>query len=545
VKILDLFGRELGQEWRYFLLVAVISAVSGTFVLATINSAALSSRQNAETAQTILLLGLAIGLFVFTQKTLMVLSAELAERSVDNLRTKLLSSLVSAELLEVERLNRSEIYSCVNSELRIISDGVVNLVIIAQSTVLVLMIMLYLAFLSFIAVIISIAFIAIGATIHLSHTREIIQHYEDLFRLGTKITDGFADLIEGFKEVKLNLGRSRELVEHVTALSTGVREKTLDVRRIFASQFVNSQVAFFVLIAIIVFVLPEFSTATSETITKITMSSLYVVGPITSVIGGLPILQRMNAAADAVISLQNRLDVIAISPPDTGVDVRGFGALTLDAATFQYSTSGGEAGFQIGPLNLEISRGQIVLISGGNGSGKSTLLKLITGLYPPTTGDVLLDRQVIGPESIVAYRNLFSAIFSDYYIFQRLYGISDIDKTTVGHYLNLMGLEGKVSILDRRFDTIALSTGQRKRLAMIVLLLEDRPIYVFDEWAADQDVHMREKFYREILPEFRRARKTVIAVTHDERYFDVCDVHYNMEYGQLQLVPPATLVRPV
>ncbi len=96
-----------------------------------------------------------------------------------------------------------------------------------------------------------------------------------------------------------------------------------------------------------------------------------------------------------------------------------------------------------------------------------------------------------------------------------------------------MQLGGKVGFENDRFTTRDLSTGQRKRLAMIVGMLEDREVYIFDEWAADQDAHFREKFYSEILPDFKARGKTVLAVTHDDHYWHLCDRRIVLDLGMI------------
>jgi putative ATP-binding cassette transporter len=96
-----------------------------------------------------------------------------------------------------------------------------------------------------------------------------------------------------------------------------------------------------------------------------------------------------------------------------------------------------------------------------------------------------------------------------------------------------MELSDKVGFENGRFTTSDLSTGQRKRLAMIVAMLEDREVYLFDEWAADQDSHFRDVFYREILPDFKARGKTVLAVTHDDHYWDCCDRRVTLDLGMI------------
>ena len=190
--------------------------------------------------------------------------------------------------------------------------------------------------------------------------------------------------------------------------------------------------------------------------------------------------------------------------------------------------------FVLGAIDLTFRRGELVFIVGGNGSGKSTFVKLLTGLYSPQAGDIRVDERVITDDSREWYRQHFSAIFSDFYLFDRLLGL---DHSTLAsqasRYLKELELDTKLRLEDGRFSTTALSHGQRKRLALLTALLEDRPIYVFDEWAADQDQHYREIFYRRLLLDLRARGKTVFVVSHDDRYYHLGDRILKLEYGAL------------
>ncbi|MBL4837421.1 MAG: ATP-binding cassette domain-containing protein, partial [Kordiimonadaceae bacterium] len=187
--------------------------------------------------------------------------------------------------------------------------------------------------------------------------------------------------------------------------------------------------------------------------------------------------------------------------------------------------------FTAGPWKLDIQRGECLFLMGGNGSGKSTALKLISGLYDGDSGQILVDGTPVQLNSKPAYRALFSCIFPDFYLFDKLYGLKDVDPEKVNELIRWMQLEDKVTFKQDRFSTQDLSSGQRKRLAMIVSLLEDREIYLFDEWAADQDSHFREVFYTEILPKLKAAQKTVLVVTHDDRYWHLCDRSITLDIG--------------
>src|SRR5688500_3979755 len=188
----------------------------------------------------------------------------------------------------------------------------------------------------------------------------------------------------------------------------------------------------------------------------------------------------------------------------------------------------------LGSTDASLQPGEVVFIAGGNGSGKSTLAKIITGLYPPESGEIRLDGRVVNDTNRDEYRQLFSAVFSDFYLFDDLLGLEkpNLDAQARG-YLEQLHLEHKVKVVDGKFSTTALSQGQRKRLALLTAYLEDRPIYLFDEWASDQDPMFKEIFYTRILPDLKACRKTVIAITHDDKYFDLADRLLKLDSGKL------------
>src|SRR5262249_26165087 len=144
--------------------------------------------------------------------------------------------------------------------------------------------------------------------------------------------------------------------------------------------------------------------------------------------------------------------------------------------------------FNLGPIDLDFHPGEIVFIAGGNGSGKSTLAKILTGLYPPMAGSVRVDGCLVDDSNLAWYREHFSAVFVDGFLFEDLTGPTSPDRDAAARaYLEGFELNTKVKIEGGRFSTTALSEGQRKRLALVSAYMEDRPIYVFDEWAATQE----------------------------------------------------------
>ncbi len=133
------------------------------------------------------------------------------------------------------------------------------------------------------------------------------------------------------------------------------------------------------------------------------------------------------------------------------------------------------------------------------------------------------------------YRQHFSVVFYNFYLFERLLGLvhSNLD-SRVYDYLVQLQLDHKVRVQGGILSTTALSQGQRKRLALLTAYLEDRPIYLFDEWASDQDPLFKKIFYTQLLPELKHRGKTVLVISHDDRYFHLADRIVKLDYGRVE-----------
>jgi putative ATP-binding cassette transporter len=207
--------------------------------------------------------------------------------------------------------------------------------------------------------------------------------------------------------------------------------------------------------------------------------------------------------------------------------------IALRGVRFRYLDQTGQPLFAVGPIDLDIRAGELLFIVGGNGSGKSTLLKLLTGLYPPEDGELRLDGRRLWPTDLTRYRSLFATVFTDFHLFRRLYGIPNLDPAEVNRWLAELDIADKTRYTEQGFTNLDLSTGQKKRLAIAAALLKERPICVFDEPAADQDPAFRRRLYEELLPRFRADGRTLIVVSHDDRWFHVADRVLEMRDGQL------------
>ena len=259
-------------------------------------------------------------------------------------------------------------------------------------------------------------------------------------------------------------------------------------------------------------------------------------GSVTGLLWALPQYERASLAAAELYKLETKLEHAVKQPAGGERDpwAGRFSTLRAVDLQFRYDAVNKERSFRIGPLSLTVVAGEIVFVVGANGSGKSTLMKVLTWIYAPSDGELYIDDVKVQPDNVQAYREMIAAVYSDFHLFKKLYGIPDAKEEEVNRLLRQFQLADKLSFSNRSLSTLDLSTGQRKRLAMVVALLEDRPIYVFDEWAADQDPSFRRFFYEELLQDLKRRGKTIIAISHDDRYFHCADRVITMEEGQIR-----------
>ncbi|MDO8356360.1 MAG: cyclic peptide export ABC transporter [Nitrospirota bacterium] len=362
----------------------------------------------------------------------------------------------------------------------------------------------------------------------------------------------FRSLTDGLKELLMHRARRQEFVnQEIRGAAESYRLTNLDATRRQALAEAWTQFSFYALIGFIVFLFPSVVTVSPEALTGYVVAVLYMMGPIWGIIGALPTLERGQVALENIERLGVSLDV---GHEDTqtfavpSIEARIAPIVRWNEVVFSYGEEKGvETPFSLGPINLELHPGELVYVIGGNGSGKSTFVKVLTGLYQTSQGDVTLAGTRITDANREWYREHFSVVFSDFHLFKKLLGQSDAQaERLVPQYLRLLHMDQKVTVHERTFSTTDLSQGQRKRLALLTAYLEDRPIYVFDEWAADQDPQYKEIFYKTLLPDLRTRGKLVVVITHDDRYFHLGDQVIKLEDGKMveYVSPVAAGLRP-
>ncbi|NMO14848.1 cyclic peptide export ABC transporter [Pyxidicoccus fallax] len=352
----------------------------------------------------------------------------------------------------------------------------------------------------------------------------------------------FMALTEGAKELRLHRSRRRAYYdEELTTNARALRQKHLKSENFFAIANGLGSLIYIAVIGVLLLVIPRFTTLSHAELLGAVLVVLYLQQPINVVTSMIPHVRRSEVAISQIEKLGAKL-----TPESTLVKTlsenlpaqetpRDFERIDVVGVTHTYKNEKDNEKFTVGPISTSLSKGELVFIIGGNGSGKTSFAKLLTGLYMPEAGEILVDGKTVTTETLDDYRQHFSAIFFDFHVFDRLLGLSspDLLEKAAG-YLKELQIDHKVTIgKDGKLSTTTLSQGQRKRLALLAAYLEDRPVYLFDEWAADQDPQFREVFYKKILPDLKARGKAVVVISHDDRYFHLGDRILQLEFGQV------------
>jgi putative ATP-binding cassette transporter len=523
MSFLQLVRREMHGSMPKLLFMSSVGGISNASILAAINTGVqdTSSGQPPGLWAASLFL-LALFLFMRAQQFVTITATAEIEAIIHKLRVRLMDLIRRSELLEIDKIGRSRIVAAVTSDTAILTQASNMLCFTVQGAVLILFVGFYVAYLSIVAFLLTVVIVSGAATIFHYKNRRLSEQKGESAAWERRLFDRLTDFLDGFKEVRLNAARSDDLLNDAVEVSKTAANIKIRTQAETFKMIVTSQISMYILLGAVVFVAPNLSnTLGGASIAKTTTALLFVVGACFGLVQSIPILLNANASADRIDRLEQALQSTLVMEERRAITApKRFERIAVRNIEFRYTDKFSDTVFKIGPIDFTLESGELVFITGGNGSGKSTFLRVFSGLYPPDSGEILLDGRPVTDADRDEYRGLMSAIFFDYHLFQRLYGIPDADPAEVGRLLTQFRLADKTSLTNGEFRTLDLSGGQRRRLALIVSLLEKRPIMLLDEWTAEQDPEFRRKFYDELLPEMMRAGATIVVITHDDRYLD-------------------------
>ena len=517
MSFLQLVRREMHGSLPRLLFMSGLGGISTAAILAAINR---GLQGNGSFMAAVLFL-LALFLFIKTQYYVTITTTAEIEAIIHKIRLRLMDHIRRSELLSLEAIGRASIVAAVTSDTAVLTQASNMLCFSVQGAVLVFFVAIYVAYLSLAAILTTTVIIGVAGVIFHYKNRRLAAEKQKSAEWERRLFDRLTDFLDGFKEVRLNASRSIDLFDDASEVSRTAANIKINSQAETFKLIVTSQISMYVLIGAVVFIAPQFSDSLGGlTLTKTTTALMFIVGACFGLVQSIPILLNANAAADRIEELESALRATA-SPMDVSVrTLPRFTSIEMKNVVFSYVDKFSDTPFKIGPIDFTLKPGELVFVTGGNGSGKSTFLRVLAGLYPPESGEINLDGQAVSIRTIDTYRSLMSAIFFDYHLFRKLYGIPEPDQNEVNQLLRQFRLAEKTSLSAGEFRTLDLSGGQRRRLALIVSLLEKRPILLLDEWTAEQDPEFRRKFYDELLPDLMRSGATVVVITHDDRYLD-------------------------
>ncbi|OBR50055.1 cyclic peptide export ABC transporter [Paraburkholderia tropica] len=524
----------LAVESRWTLIVAMLASVIGG--LASAGLVALINRALGASQASLTELGwqfLVLGIVVLVMRTMsQSLFMRLGQAAKAGLRLRTIDRIGRASYPHLEKQGAARSLAILTQDLDTIVVCFLSLPNLTMQGAVVFGCLVYLGFLSWKILIFSLVTVAIGSIgFHLANIRARA-HLASSRRREDELVRHFQALFDGAKELKLHRGRKRAFERDVLATNIeAVRsERTLGYV-LYAAAASWGSFIFFTFIGCVLFVFSRLFPIEGHVMSGYAMLFLYMMLPIEGLLAAIPTVSSARVALERIEQVNGALPIEETSETQTAAT---YESIVLDGVTHCYFREKENDVFTLGPISLTFNPGEVVYVIGGNGSGKTTLAKLLVGLYTPEQGRILLNGHTVRKADRDQYRQNFSVVFSDFFLFDSLFGLH-VEKLDAyaQDLLKQLQLDHKVKINDGVFSTLNLSQGQRKRLALLVAYLEDRPFYLFDEWAADQDPLFKDVFYRRLVPELKARGKTVVVITHDDRYFAIADRCIKLEYGQI------------
>ncbi|MEM9821012.1 MAG: cyclic peptide export ABC transporter [Bacteroidota bacterium] len=518
----------------FLALIGVFSGLTGFAFIYLINKVTkllINGELSAYDHGYILAFGVCILTFVLSRRILSKQVILLSQNVFWNIRKQMVALLSRSKYTETQDL-REEIYASIHHDAVNLTNGSMVVINMITQIVLVLTCMVYMAVFCWQLFGFTILAMIGGISIYQWAIVKNNRHFEQSRKLEANFLKYFDALFHGLKEINVAPQKGIDLQQkHIHPIIQSAHQTDVKGYVGYLNSMIVGQLAFYVLIAFILLHLGFVFGIEKTVVINFVFILLYVLGPIENIMVTIPTL---NKAAISINKMLNSMDRLREEDRQAQVEEtrrpEKISKLELKKILYTYDN---KEGFHLGPIDFVIKAPEIVFIYGGNGSGKSTLIKVLLQLYREDGGQIIWDGKIVSQQNRDFYRKHFAVVFSDFYLFDAFYGIETIDETLLAEYLQLFEVDHKVTIEDGKFSTIHLSTGQRKRLAIISALMENKPVLVLDEWAADQDPVFRKKFYTEILPIIKQKGISIVAITHDDAYYHCSDRIYRMDYGQI------------
>ncbi|KQI27006.1 multidrug transporter membrane component/ATP-binding component [Campylobacter coli CVM 41963] len=506
-----------------FLLFSFIASAVGVLTLVFINDYLLKNTQNIP-----ILYFIALLIVFFLSSTIVELGLSVfGQNFIFKMQRRVVKQILDTPLLKVAKVGKARILASLGSDVRNISFGLLRLPDFLQSSILILCTSVYLCYLSPQIFTLCAIWIIVVFTINNFLMMKVYAYFRKARENDDALQNNYQNILDGHKELLINRYRAKLYYEDEFESNARSKKKNSTLGNLFnnlSSNFTN--VALLALVGVEFYLALEFKWASVAEATTIALSILFLRTPLVSMIGSFPTLLLAKIALDKIAKLE--LDDYKEHFEKTNF-IKDWRQISFKNTSFSYDDN-----FHLNPVNLDLKKGELIFLIGKNGSGKSTFCMLLTGLFKPSEGEIFVDDMKIDDDNLDVYRSLVSAVFSDFHLFTKTLAKEKFaDEEKIASWLEFLELKGKTRVEDHELVLTKLSTGQKKRLAMLIALLEERDILVLDEWAADQDPVFRRFFYKKLLPLLKEQGKTIFAITHDDAYFDSADRIFLAEGGNI------------
>jgi putative ATP-binding cassette transporter len=535
MEMLRMILSDTQTDRRKFVLMLMVSAIGTTLIVALVNRAVHAEEGSSHFGLAMAFLT-SVVVFTIAQRYVMMESAQEAERMIERLRIGIMNKVRMADLKAMQGIGRAPIYAALTREAQTISTTLPVIIIGAQQSVLLIFVSFYLAYLSLVAFALVGVFGVCAIWFHITRLRMLQESTGRLNVEQGKLFEEFRGVLSGFRELTLNERRGDSILRRIALISDEARVLANEIKATWAREYVLTQTLFYILLGLMVFIVPNFTESYHDVVVQATIGALFMIGPLGALAQSIPALNDAARALHNMRSLEDGLTAAVAETVDEEaepLEAQAHQVMTLEGLEYAFEDGNGQTSFALGPISATFNAGEVTFITGGNGSGKSTLFRLMTGLVHPMRGHISLDGTAVRLPQYSAYRDQIGVVFADYYLFDELHGLEHLPPARISSVLRMMELSDKVRFENGAFTTTDLSAGQRKRLALAVAILQDTPILMLDEWAADQDPQFRRTFYEALLPDLRDQGKIVVCITHDDRYFGVADRVYHMVDGKM------------
>ena len=476
-----------------------------------------------------------------------MLLTRLSQDALMSLRMRLCRQILAAPLRHLEELGAHRLLTVLADDVPTITGTLVAFPLLCINIAVAIGGLVYLGLLSWVMLLAVLGLMVVGIVTYQLPVLKAMR----VLRLAREEADNlyghFRSLTLGTKELKLHRNRREAFITKVLqGTATSLRRHNIAGMSVYTAAASWGQSLVFVVIGLVLFVLPSIEHADTLALSGYTITLLYLMTPLQVIMNTVPTLGRASISLQSVEKIGLELAAKG-SEDDAAVanTLPEFRSLELRGVTHVYRREGEKENFVMGPIDLALRSGELLFLVGGNGSGKTTLAKLLVGLYIPEEGELRLNGRPITDETREQFRQYFTVVFSDFHLFESLLGLEgpELDERA-REYIAQLKLTHKIEVKDGALSTLDLSQGQRKRLALLTAYLEDRAVYLFDEWAADQDPMFKEVFYYQLLPELKAKGKTIIVISHDDHYYHVADRIVKLEYGKIDYDSAAEPLEP-